>query len=77
MTMLKMAEARSEKPDLKITGVGLGGLMKFKWLFSVSTENNGNGDALYINNSDPILVKMSNKGLHDEMVLIDLISLTL
>lgn len=65
-------------PDLKITGSrALSDLARnLNGLFSVSTENNGNGDALYINNSDPILVKMSNKGLHDEMVSSDSISLT-
>ena len=65
-------------PDLKITGSrALSDLARnLNGLFSVSTENNGNGDALYITNSDPILVKMSNKGLHDEMVSSDSISLT-
>ena len=65
-------------PDMKITGSrALSDLARnLNVLFSVSTENNGNGDALYINNSDPILVKMSNKGLHDEMVSFDSISLT-
>lgn len=64
-------------PDMKITGSRtLSDLARnLNGLFPVSAENNGNGDALYINNSDPILAKMSNKGLHDEMVSSDSISL--
>ena len=66
------------RPDVKITGrKALSDLAKnLNGLFSVSAENNGDGDALYISNSDPLLAKMSNKGLHDEMVPADSISLT-
>lgn len=65
-------------PDMKITGRrALSDLARnLNGLFSVSAENNGNGDALYISNSDPLLAKMSNKDLHDEMVPSDSISLT-
>lgn len=66
------------RPDVKITGRrALSDLAKnLNGLISVSAENNGGGDALYISNSDPLLAKMSNKGLHDEMVPSDSISLT-
>ena len=57
------------RPDMKLTGDwAVGGLAwNLYGLLSVSAENKGIGETLYIQHSDLTLAKMSNKGLHDKI----------